>query len=244
MPPEDTTQTTQPTQPTLPSANSPEARTETGELKDPAQLAKDQAKTTTSSGTTPKEGEAGGAEGTSLVNKDDKGEKPPEGAPEKYADWKVPDGFEIPEEQGKEVNELFKGLNLSQDAGQKLIDYYAKQSQQAAEAPFKLWQETQEKWQTEVKNDPEIGGKIDTVKTTIRQAIDQVAGPELGKQFREAMDYTGAGNNLAFIKTFWKLAQVLTEGSNVAGGGPSKFGQANPKAGPVSGAKALYPHLP
>lgn len=151
----------------------------------------------------------------------------------------------MPEETAKEVSSLFKDLNLSQEASQKLIDYYAKQSQDAAEAPFKLWQATQEKWQNDVRLDPEIGPKLNDVRTTISKAIDGLGDAKLASEFRNAMDYTGAGNNLAFIKTFWRLAQQITEGGHVAGTSPSKFGQTAPGTSerPTT-ARALYPNLP
>ena len=186
-------------------ANEPESRTPTGEIKD-------QTPPTTPSTETPEtKPQTTETKPTqdkpSLVNakEPEKAEtKAAEGAPEKYEAFKVPEGFEMPEETTKEVQTMFKDLNLSQEAGQKLIDYYAKQSQQAAEAPFKLWQQTQEKWQNDVKSDPEIGSKLTEVKTTVAKAIDGLGDAKLANDFREAMDYTGAGNNLAFIKAFYR----------------------------------------
>lgn len=225
---------------TQPQLNETEARTERGEIKD-------QTPTTPSTPTEPKpETKAESSEPSpkpSLAN-----EKPAQasaGAPEKYEAFKVPEGFEMPEESSKEVSAMFKDLNLSQEQGQKLVDYYVKQSQDAAEAPFKLWEQTQEAWQTQVRNDPEIGGKLNEVRTTISKVIDGLGDTKLANDFRAAMDYTGAGNNLAFIKTFYKLAQQLTEGGHVAGTGPSKFGQQAPGTTErPTVARALYPNLP
>jgi hypothetical protein len=227
-------------------ANEEAARTETGELKDQGA----QPGTTTTPETTKPTQEATKPEKAedkkSIVNEGaPKAEKAAEGAPKEYTAFKVPDGFEMPEETSKEVNAMFKDMNLSQEAGQKLIDYYAKQSQQAAEAPIKFWMETQEKWQNEVRLDPEIGPKLNDVRTTISKAIDGMGNPKLASDFRDAMDYTGAGNNLAFIKAFYRLAQQVTEGTHVAGAGPSKFGQAAPGTGErPSLAHSLYPKLP
>jgi hypothetical protein len=180
----------------------------------------------------------------SIVNEGKPDTKEPSGAPEKYEAFTVPEGFELPEETTKEVSALFKDLNLSQAEGQKLIDYYAKQSQQAADAPFKLWQETQEKWQNDVRLDPEIGPKLNDVRTTISKAIDGLGDAKLASDFRAAMDYTGAGNNLSFIKAFYRLAQKVTEGGHVAGTGPTRFGQTAPGAdAKPSAARALYPNL-
>ena len=225
-------------------ANEPETRTPTGEIKDQTPTTPSTpTPTPTPPPTEPKPSEP--APKPSLANEKPAESKPEEGAPEKYEAFKVPDGFELPEETTKEVTTLFKELNLSQSEGQRLIDYYAKQSQDAAEAPFKLWQETQEKWQNAVRLDPEIGPKLNDVRTTISKAIDNLGDPKLATEFREAMDYTGAGNNLAFIKAFYRLAQQLTEGGHVAGTSPSKFGQQAPGTSErPSTARALYPNLP
>jgi hypothetical protein len=106
-----------------------------------------------------------------------------------------------------------------------------------------VWQETQEQWVKEVKADPELGPRLNEVKTTISRAIDGLNNPKLARDFREAMDFTGAGNNPAFIRAFYKLAQMVTEGGHVAGGGPSAAGQK--RAGEMpSAAQAMYPNLP
>jgi len=150
----------------------------------------------------------------------------------------------MPEEATKEINAMFKELNLNQDGAQKLVDYYVKKTQEASEGPYKLWEDTQKEWQDQVKADPEIGGKLSEVKTTISKAIDGLGDANLSTEFRKAMDFTGAGNNPAFIKTFWKLAQMVTEGQHVSGRGPSPFGQAAPDSRPATAARAIYPNLP
>lgn len=234
-----------------PLTNDAAARTETGELKDQNSTA---SSTTTEASSTEKpttsttaEAKPSGTETKpSLANEKPAETKPTsaQGAPEKYEAFKVPEGYEMAEETTKEVTGLFKELNLSQDAGQKLIDYYTTQTKEALDAPFKLWQETQEKWQNEVRLDSEIGGKLDQVKTTISKAIDGLGDSKLAADFRQAMDFTGAGNNLAFIKTFFKLASAVTEGGHVSGEGPTRASQARPGAAPPTAAHALYPNLP
>lgn len=191
-------------------------------------------------------------DGVSLLN-DKKPELKPEGerakpdaadgkgAPDTYTDFKVADGYEIDPEALKEATPLFKELGLTQDGAQKLVDFYAKQSQLAADAPMKLWQDTQKDWVDKIKSDPEIGGKLDLVRQTVSKVVDSL-DPALATEFRQAMDMTGAGNNPAFIKVFYSLAKQLTEGSFVKGGGPSSQGQGN-EGRPPTAAKALFPNL-
>jgi hypothetical protein len=136
-------------------------------------------------------------------------------------------------------------MNLSQDQAQSLVDFYASKTKEAYEAPFNLWKQTQEDWVSQIRQDPEIGGKLDQVRTTVSRAIDSLGDPNLSQAFREAMDYTGAGNNPAFVKGFYRLAQRLTEGTSVRGGGPSPLGQTpSGRQERPSAARAMYPDLP
>jgi hypothetical protein len=181
---------------------------------------------------------------SSLLNK---GEKKAEavGAPEKYEAFKVPEGHQMDEKETKEVGELFKELNLTQAQGQKLIDKYVATNQEAFNAPFKAWEELQEKWTNEIKLDPDMGHRLPEIRTTIGKALDGLGDAKLTEGFRTAMDLTGAGNHPAFVKAFWKLAQAVTEGGHVSGTGPSALGQRAPgQSATPTAAKALYPNLP
>jgi hypothetical protein len=167
----------------------------------------------------------------------------PKGAPDTYSAFTAPEGWELDAKAIEEVTPLFKESGLSQEQAQKYIDFYSKLSAEAAETPARLVREQNDAWVAEIKADPEIGGKLDQVRTTVSRAIDSVLGPELGPQFRQAMDFTGAGNNPAFVKAMYRFASLLSEGGHVKGGGPSALGQDG-KGRPASAASALYPNLP
>lgn len=165
------------------------------------------------------------------------------GAPEKY-EFNFPDGYKSDPEVMKEISGLFKGMNLNQGNAQKLVDFYVGKTQEAFNAPFNAYRDMTERWMKEIKADPEIGGRLDQVKSTVASAIDSLGDPKLASDFRRAMDLTGAGNNPAFVRTFYKLAQMVTEGKAVAGSGPSPHGQNEPgSAARPSPARALYPNL-
>ena len=231
--------------PETPLANASEARTSTGEIKDQTQSTTTTEKTepTTEQKTEPKaevKAETKTEDKPSLLNKKD---EPSTEVPDKY-DFKLPEGFELDETVSKEVTDLFKENKISATSAQSLMDYYIKRTTEANEAPFKLWQETQEKWQNDMRNDAEIGPKLAQVKATVSKAIDSLGDPKLASEFRQAMDYTGAGNNLAFAKVLYRLAQQITEGDHASGGKPSPLGQRRPDAPPTSAAHAMYPTLP
>ncbi len=216
-------------------------RSPTGEIKDqsqettktspPTEAGSEKAKTPDSPG------DKKAADGTSLLNQDGEKSAEPTGAPEKYEPFKAPEGFTITDEVGV----LFKELNLSQAASQKLIDFVAPQILEALEAPFNHYNETRQGWQKETMD--KYGTRLPEVKQTVSKALDSLGNPKLAQSFREAMDLTGAGDNPAFIDVLFELAKKVTEGSHVKGSGPSKFGQSSGNK-PASAAQAMYPHLP
>ncbi len=168
----------------------------------------------------------------------------PAGAPEKYTDFKLPDGLTIKPEVLTEAQTLFKGMNLPQDAAQSLIDFHAKQIADAVAAPFKTVADLKTAWESEVKSaygkDIEPGGKVNLAIARVIDAMPK----DLGSAFREAMDLTLAGSNPAFVKAMAWFAENMKEGTTVKGNGPSPLGQKGPDAKPLSVAQALYPHLP
>src|SRR6266436_2405621 len=62
--------------------------------------------------------------------------RPDAGAPEKYGDFKLPDGYQFDQASLDQATTLFKEAGLSQEAAQKMVDFYAANSLQAAEAPY------------------------------------------------------------------------------------------------------------
>jgi hypothetical protein len=160
----------------------------------------------------------------------------------------VPEGFALDEGVATEANALFKELGLPQAQGQKLVDLYSKHSKATMDHLSEMVRSQNETWQSESRNHPELKGKLDPggpVLTTISRALDGLGNAQLKAEFQAAMDFTGAGNHPAFIRTFYALAQKLAEGTHVAGNGPSPLGQRAPGAADVpTVARAMYPKLP
>lgn len=234
-------------QPTLDEAGI--SRTADGSMADmstkPDQTQTDQTKTEEPAKELPKadaktDAKPDAKDGKSLLNADDEA---PAGAPEKYADFTLPEGVQAHPEKMAVASALFKELNIPQEGAQKLVDLYAKELTEAAKLPLQNYADTRKAWQDTVTNDPEIGSKLKEVRITASRAID-LLGPALAKQFREAMDLTGAGDHPAFVKGFYKLGQILTEGRHVGGSGPSAHGQQAPGKPTGTGPAAMYPNLP
>ena len=172
----------------------------------------------------------------------------PVGAPEKYADWKLPEGYTLDAGVGEAGSKLFKELNLPQDQAQKLVDFFSEHSLKASKENDAFWETTRKDWREGLKNDPSIGKLVGTdgnfgpdspLVRTVNQALDGLQNPKLVSDFKEAMELTGAGDNPAFVRVLHALASKVTEGTTYAKGEPSKTANARPTAG-----AALYPNLP
>lgn len=161
--------------------------------------------------------------------------------PEKYADFKLPDGYKFDEKQLTDATALFKEMNLTQDQAQKLVDHYAANSLQAAEAPYKAWADLQKQWIGDIAD--RFGSKAESVKTDIGKAIGTLP-PSLARSFRSALDLTGAGSNPDIVEGLHIMLKGLVEGGSIRQGNPSP--QANKEPGAPerpSAAEAMYPHL-
>lgn len=179
---------------------------------------------------------------------DDKAAKPdPDAVPEKY-ELKAPEGKELDAKLVEEVTPMFKELKLTQDQAQKLTDFWNKHVGAAADNAYKAYEDMRTANRELIVKDPTLGNGMDgfkpEVKANIAKVMDAIGSPAEVKAFKEAMDFTGAGDNPAFAKAFNNLGKLLSEGSSVRGGGPASTGQDAPGKAPPSPAQALYPNNP
>lgn len=161
--------------------------------------------------------------------------KPPDApAPFDAAKLTLPEGMKADDPTFKSFGEIFTDDKLDPQArGQKLIDLYTTQVKAIQQNQIDTWKTTNEKWVSDVKSDPDIGGaKFEPTKTSIARAIDSL-GPELSVAFRQGLDATGAGNHPAIWKGLAKMAALLTEGGHVSG---------SPASGKPDLATAFFPN--
>ena len=110
-----------------------------------------------------------------------------------------------------EFAEITKKHGLKQEAAQEYVDLYAKTVKSAADKPYQIWRDTQKGWQDEVMADSELGGKnFDNVRRVVGGALQEYGDPGV----KSALDFTGAGNNPAIIRTFYRMAKALAEPAN------------------------------
>lgn len=134
---------------------------------------------------------------------------------------KTADGKPDPDAQAR-VNrfiELANETGVNAKAANGLLGLYEQIAAEAQQASQKAWADTNTNWRNELKADPQIGdassenGIKPEVIADIGMMVDEFAAPG----FLEAVDFTGAGNHPAIVKTFANIARVLREGNIVKG---------------------------
>lgn len=166
----------------------------------------------------------------------------PTGAPETYADFAMPDGFELDAKALEGFTPVAKELNLTQDQAQKLVSYYADQvkamgagSEEAAEKWYAERQqaeiaEANAKGIEAIKADTELGGdKFDGVKVRVSEAVGAIGTPELRAEF----DRLGLGNNPEIVRFVHRLIDYTPQDRGI--------GQAGGGGAPKSLAERMYP---
>jgi hypothetical protein len=148
---------------------------------------------------------------------------------------KLPEGATADEALMGQYKELLQEAKVPQETAQKLMDLHASTLKQAVSQPYDYWRETQKTWQAEIKADKEVGGaNLARNLSSVAKMIDSL-GVEQARDFRQALNFTGAGNNPAVIKALVKLAQAQTEPGLITGG---------PPPGPQkTAAQKLYPEM-
>lgn len=155
-------------------------------------------------------------------------------APEKYEAFKLPEGVTIAAEGIQQFEAFAKEEGLSQDRAQKYLDRHVAEIKKMNDGIYQTWYDTQRTWQAEITADKSVGGeKLPASKQAIGRVLNFL-GPELGKSFREALDFTGAGNNPAVFRSLVKLAERFSEATPVSG-------KPGSTAAPRTAASVLYP---
>lgn len=173
------------------------------------------------------EGEAGAEEG-----KEGEGDKAVEvlGAPEKY-ELKVPDdlaaaGMQFDAEAFAEVEPILRELNLSNDAAQAIVDGYATKvlpllEKRAGERWDATGADMRKSWETESRNDPDIGGgKFDETKALARQTFVRF-GVKSDGPFLKLLEESGLGSHpdmLRFVANVGRLTGEATTDTTNGGG--------------------------
>ncbi|WP_422096887.1 hypothetical protein [Variovorax sp.] len=145
-----------------------------------------------------------------------KDDKP--GAPDEYADFKLPDGVKLDAPVMGEFKTLAKKHGLSQEAAQELVDLQAKLQGEGGKAYTAELQNHVERmrteWETAAKADPEIGGdKYDANVAVAKKALETFGTPELKALLRESR----LGSHPEVIRFMFKAGQQISPDGFVPG---------------------------
>lgn len=160
------------------------------------------------------------------------GKDAPQGAPESYEDFTLPEGVELDATLTDEIKSVAKDLNLPQEQAQKLADLAADRIQAMRDQQTQALQEARTRWADEAKADKEFGGaKLDENLAVAAKAMKAFGSPELVNLLNE----TGFGNHPELIRAFYRAGKAISEDVVVPSGTNVKTGAKDP-------AKSLYPN--
>lgn len=165
------------------------------------------------------------------------GEKPPETAPEKPLELKLPEG--VKPETLAPFLEVAKAHKLSQEQAQALVDFDRARQAEADKSFQASWKAEQTKWVEAVKADPEIGaGRPEVLAASIeaaKRAVAKFGGPELARELLE----TGLGNNPVWVRAFVRIGKAMADDS-IAG---TSGGAASTPSAEEQLQRSLYPTM-
>ena len=166
-----------------------------------------------------------------------------QGAPEAYADFAMPDGFELAGDMLDSVTSFAKAQNLTQDQAQAIVDMGVKQAQtimaqiseQATASPVILAEHWAGEWSKQTAADPTLGGdKLKDTMALATRVFNTFATPELGKFLKE----TGLTHHPELIRFMHKVGQAVSEDTLV-----TPQGGANKPPPGRDPARKLYPGM-
>ena len=146
---------------------------------------------------------------------DGDGKKPEtQGAPEQYADFKMPEGFTLEGEVKEKVTGLFRELNLSQENAQKLIDYATERDLANKEAMLNDLAARRKEWRSALRARPNFEADLALARKGMKALVQTPEGAELFKD-------SWMSDHPAVFDMFVRAGKLVAEDSfdNQNGGG-------------------------
>jgi hypothetical protein len=138
----------------------------------------------------------------------------PDGAPETYADFALPEGIAIDPAVDSDLKHLARELNLPQDQAQKIADLGVRQAQRWAEHQQKAVNDASEAWLKATKSDAEVGGdKLNEALAAGRRALDAFGTPVL----KTLLNETRLGNHPELIRFIARVGKAISDDTFVSG---------------------------
>lgn len=145
-------------------------------------------------------------------------EKAANSAPEAYADFTLPEGYEMDGEILESFKGLAKELNVSQEKAQKFIDLQTQLATKQAEAYQAAVVAQGQQWAAEIKNDPQLGGENYDKSVASAVKVIQAFGDE---SLSHLLNESGLGNHPALFKFCHRISAAISEDKFVMPGSQS-----------------------
>lgn len=157
----------------------------------------------------------------------------PQGAPETYAEFTMPEGVTFDKDLGNELVSFAKEHNLTQEQAQKVADLGAKQAQTLTQRFAEAQKAQVAKWETDSKADKEFGGdQLNENLGVANKFLGTFATPE----FKQLLVESGLGNHPEMIRMMVRVGKAISQDKFVAGG------NASARSG-TSMAERFYPDM-
>lgn len=153
-----------------------------------------------------------------------------EAVPEKYTEFKMPEGLEFSKDMQERAEPLFKELKLSQEQAQKTAEFLAKERASSLKSNADQYLAYVQSLADASKADKEIGGeKLAESASHANQFIQKFGRGEKGAEVFKVLEETGMGNHPAIISLLAKAYKATAEDSP-SSGAPSTAGDKPPLA--------------
>ncbi len=176
-------------------------------------------------------GDAGKGDEAEGDGKGDTKGKSEETAPIKYAEFKLPDGFELKGDDLEKVSAFFSEKGLDQETAQAMIDFDINRRLELAEEAKAQKEEQVQGWAKEVTDDPNLGGRF--LPKTQQACARALYAFDVDGSLTGLLNETGLGNHPAVVRYLAALgAQIREDNAGDKGG----YSQGNPLA-------SMYPSM-
>lgn len=130
----------------------------------------------------------------------------------------LPEGLTLTDEQSTEFLDIINGAESRADLATKMLTMYNEVAQAASTAGVDSWNALQQTWRDEMTADKDLGGEalnenLGRVNTIVKQYG--------GKEFTEALQLTGLGNNLHLLRFLDAVSKDLPQPATPATGKPA-----------------------
>lgn len=153
---------------------------------------------------------------------------PTKNAPESYTFKASEEGLQVGDGVAAAMTDVFRELDLTQDAAQKIVDKVSPALRAQTQANIKAMVEG---WERDLQADPTIGGKLPETLALAEKAL-AIGSPELRQLLGSTADGgTGLGRHKAVVQWLAEIGRRLTPDTKVVpGGNPAPVTLSDPVA--------------